>query len=70
MSRNKQKAMIKQLIVVAMFLLIQNAAEAIQYAQIILDFTIPAQNILQNEEKLRYMEHALDRLEKTKISFE
>ncbi len=67
---NKQKAMVKQLIMVTMPLLIHDDSEAIQYAQTILDFTILAEYVLSHEEMLRYMEHALYGLEKTKIAFE
>ena len=67
---NKQKAMVKQLVVAATPLLIQNAPEAIQCARAILDFTMLAQYVSHDDETLRYMEHALYRLEKTKIAFE
>ena len=67
---NKQKAMVKQLIVASTLLLIHDAPEAIQCTQAILDFTILAQYVLHDEETLCYMEHALYRLEKTKIAFE
>ncbi len=62
--------MVKQLIVATMPLLIYDASEAIQYTWIILDFIILAQYVLHNEEMVRYTEHALYRLEKTKIAFE
>ncbi len=62
--------MIKQLIATAMLLLIHNASEAIQYAQVILDFTILAQYVLYNDKTLWYMKHTLYRLEKTKIAVE
>ncbi len=62
--------MVKQLIVAAMPLLIHDAPEAIQCARAILDFTMLAQYVSYDEETLRYMEHALYRLEKTKIVFE
>ncbi len=62
--------MVKQLIVATTPLLIHDAPEAIQYARVILDFTILAQYVLHDKETLRYMEHALYRLEKTKIAFE
>ncbi len=51
-------------------LLIHNAPEAIQCAQAILDFRMLAQYVSYDEETHRYMEHALYRLEKTKIAFE
>ena len=51
-------------------LLIYKAPKTIYYTIAILDFTILAQYILHNEEMLRYMEHVLYRLEKTKIAFE
>ena len=66
---NEQKAMVKQLVVAAMPLLIQNALEAIQCAWAILNFTMLAQYVSHDDETLRYMEHALYRLEKTKIAF-
>ena len=53
-----------------MLLLIQNVPEAIQCTQAILDFTMLAQCISHDDETLRYMEHALYRLKKTKIAFE
>ena len=62
--------MVKQLVVAATPLLIQNAPEAIQCARAIFDFTILAQYISHDDKTLRYMEHALYRLEKTKIAFE
>lgn len=52
-----------------MLLPIQDASEVIQYAQVILDFTIFAQYVLYDEETLRYMKHALYKLKKTKILF-
>ncbi len=67
---NEQKAMVKQLIVAALPLLIYDAPEAIQCARAILDFTMLAQYVSHDEETLRYMEHALYKLEKTKIVFE
>ncbi len=62
--------MVKQLIVIAMSLLIHDAPEAIQCARAILDFTMVAQYMSHDEEMLCYMEHVLYRLEKTKIAFE
>ena len=62
--------MIKQLIVAAMLLLIYDAPEVIQSTRAILDFIILAQYVLHDEETLRYIKHALYRLEKTKIAFE
>ena len=61
--------MVKQLIVIATLLLIHNSPEAIQCAPAILDFILLAQYFLHDEETLRFMEHALCRLEKTKIAF-
>ena len=51
-------------------LLIHDAPEAIQCAQAILDFIMLAQYVSHDKETLRYMEHALYKLEKTKIAFE
>ena len=62
--------MIKQLIVAATLLLIYDAPEAIQCAWAILDFTIRAQYVSHDDKTLRYMEHALYKLKKTKIVFE
>ncbi len=62
--------MVKQLIVAATPLLIHYAPKAIQCARAILDFTMLAQYILHDDKTLRYMEHALYRLENTKIAFE
>ena len=67
---NKQKAIVRQLIVASTPLLIHDAPEAIQCARAILDFTMIAQYVLHDEETLRYMEHALYKLKKTKIAFE
>ncbi len=67
---NEQKVMVKQLIVAATPLLIHDAPEAIQCPRAILDFTILAQYVLHDEETLHYIELALYRLEKTKITFE
>ena len=53
-----------------MLLLIHIASEIIQCARAILDFTILAQYVSYENEMLRYMEHVLYRLEKTKIVFE
>ena len=62
--------MVKQLIVAATPLLIHNTPEALQCTRAILDFIIPAQYVLHYKETLRYIEHALYRLQKTKIAFE
>ncbi len=62
--------MIKQLIVAATLLLIHDALETIQYTRPILNFIILAQYVLHDNEMLRYMAHALYRLENTKIAFE
>ena len=62
--------MVKQLVVVAMPLGIYDALKIIQCAQAILDFTMLAQYVLHDDKTLRYMEHALYRLENTKIAFE
>ncbi len=62
--------MVKQMIVTATPLLIHDAPEAIQCARAILNFTMLAQYVLHDNETLRYMEHALYRLENTKITFE
>ena len=51
--------MVKQLVVAATLLLIQNAPEAIQYAQTILDFTMLAQYVSYDNKTLQYIEHAL-----------
>ena len=66
---NKQKTIVKQLVVATTPLLIQNALEAIQCARAILDFMILTQYVSHDNETLRFIEHALYRLEKTKIVF-
>ncbi len=67
---NKQKAMVKQLIIVATPLLIQDVPETIHCAHAILDFTMLAQYPSHNDETLSYMKHTLYKLDKTKIAFE
>ncbi len=68
--------MFKQLIAATTPLLIHDTPEAIQSAQAIqcaraiLDFTMLAQYISHDNKTVRYMKHALYRLEKTKIVFE
>ena len=62
--------MVKQLVVAVTPLLIQNAPEAIQCVRAILNFTILTQYVSHNNEMLWYIEHALYRLEKTKIAFQ
>ena len=47
-----------------------DALEAIQCGQAILDFIMLAQYVSHDNKTLRYMEHALYRLKKTKIAFE
>ena len=51
-------------------ILIQNAPEAIQCAQAIFNFTMLVQYVSNDNKMLRYIEHALYRLEKTNIAFE
>ena len=62
--------MVRQLIVAATPLLICDAPEAIQCAQAILDFIMLGQYVLHDEKTVCYMEHALYKLENTKIAFE
>ncbi len=62
--------MVTQLIVAATPLLIHDAPKAIQFARVILDFIILSQYVSYDDETLRYMEHALYRLENIKITFE
>ena len=62
--------MIKQLIMPAMPLLIHNAPEAIEYAQIIFNFIILAQYVLHNDKTFHYIAHILYKLENRKIVFE
>ena len=62
--------MVKQLVMATMPLPIHNTLKTIQYARIILDFTMLAQYVLYNNKMLRYMEHVLYKLENTKIVFE
>ncbi len=62
--------MVKQLIMATPLLLIYDALEAIQCARAILDFTMLAQYVSHNDKILRYMEHALYKLENIKIAFQ
>lgn len=55
---------------IIIFLLIYKAPETIQFAQTIPDFIMLAQYVLHDEEILRYIEHVLYKLKKTKIAFE
>ena len=50
-------------------LLIHNVPKTIQCAQVILDFLMFAQYVSHDEEILRYIEHALYKLEKINIAF-
>ena len=58
------------MILAATFLLIHDVLEAIQYSQDILDFIMLAHYVFHNKKTLRYIEHALYRLENIKITFE
>ena len=51
-------------------LLIYNTSEVIQCVQAILNFIMLGQYVLHDNKTLRYIEHALYRLKKTKIAFE
>lgn len=62
--------MVKQLIIIATFLLIIDTLEAIYCIRTILDFIMLAQYSLHNNKTLYYMDHSLYRLYKTKIAFE
>lgn len=53
----------------ATLLLIYDTLETIQYTQVILDFTILTKYFSYNKEILHYIEHALYKLEKTKLIF-
>ena len=66
---NKQKVMVKQLVIAAIPLLMQDIPKAIYYGRAISDFTMLAQFLLHNNETLFYIEHALYGLYKTKIAF-
>lgn len=69
-SGNKHNALIKQLIVAATFLLIQNRPKTIYCIRVILDFTILTQYLLYENKTFFYIEYALYKLDKTKITFE
>ena len=62
--------MVKKLIVVATHLLMQDVPKAIYCARAVLHFTMLAQYPLYDNETISYIEHALYRLDKTKIAFE
>lgn len=61
--RNKQKVIVKQLIIATTLLLFDNTLEAIQYPMIV-------QFISYDNKILQYLEHTLYILEKTKITFQ
>ena len=67
--RNKQKAIVKQLIAVVFLLLIQDAPEIIHCTCAIFDFAILVQYLLYDNETLFDMNHTLYKLYKTKIAF-
>ncbi len=69
-SGNEQKAMVKQLIATTTILLIQDTPETIHCPCAILNFTMLAQYPSHDDETLSYIEHALYRLDKTKIAFD
>ena len=52
-----------------MSLLIYNALETIECTWAILDFIMLAKYVLYNNKTLQYIDHALYRLENTKIAF-
>lgn len=60
--------MVKQLVIIAMFHFIQNALDAIQFTWAIFDFTILAQYISYINKMLWYMEHALYKPKKIRIT--
>ena len=62
--------MVKQLIATATFLLIQDASKTIYCIYAILNFIILAQYPLYDNKIFFYMDYALYRLDKTKITFE
>lgn len=61
--------MVKQLIVTATLLLLQNIPEINYCTQVIFEFTMLTDYPLYNNETLFYMEHNLCRLDKIKIMF-
>ena len=62
--------MVKQLIIAATLLLIQDALKTIYCTRAIIDFIMIALYLLHDNKKLFYINHALYRLDKTKIAFE
>lgn len=65
---NKQKVIIKQLIAIASFLLIQDILKTIYYTCIVFDFTILAQYLLQDNKTLYYIDNTFHKINK-KITF-
>lgn len=61
--------MVKQLIPIVTFLLIQNTLRTIYYNCAILDFTMLVWYLLHNNKIFNYIEFVLYRLNKTKIIF-
>ena len=66
---NEQKTIVKLLIAVIIFLLIQDTPKAIYYICAIFYFTILAQYLLYNNKKLFYIKYTLYRFDKIKIAF-
>ena len=65
----EQKAIIRQLIPVIAPLLSSKEPGAMHCAWAIVDFILIAQYKTHNEETLRYLDHALYRIDKTKVAF-
>jgi hypothetical protein len=65
----EQKAIIRQLISVIAPLLSSKEPGAIHCARAIVDFILIAQYKTHNDETLRYLDHALYRIDKTKVVF-
>lgn len=62
--------MVKQLVIIGTFLLIQNVLEKIYYIRTIFDFPMLAQYLTYNDKTLLYIEHTLYKLNKIKIVLE
>lgn len=69
-TQNKQKAKIKQLLVIVTFLPIYDILEVIQYAQAIFNFIILVKYDLHDKETLHHKGYILYKLENTNIPFE
>lgn len=66
---NKQKVIVKQLIVEATYLSLQDISKIVHYIYIIVEFTMLVQYLLHNNKTPFYIKYGLYRLDKIMIEF-